>query len=149
MSADPRKAPGPPGAPAPSSNAPTPQQRRRARIAMWIAFALALLAFNYWAGSRATQGASRVRVPYSPFFLQQVGAGHVAEITSKGTAIQGTFTRPERYGSSKATTRFKTEVPAFADTNALSQLLQRKRVIVNAEPLDTGAPRWQNLLLGF
>ena len=81
-----------------------------------------LLVFNYWAGARAMRSQPRVQVPYSPFFLQQVTAGHVAEITSKGTAIQGTFTRPERYGSSKATTRFKTEVPAFADTNALSQL---------------------------
>ena len=132
------------------SPAPTPSPRRRLAIGWrWVLFALVLLVFNYWAGARAMRSQPRVQVPYSPFFLQQVTAGHVAEITSKGTAIQGTFTRPERYGSSKATTRFKTEVPAFADTNALSQLLQRKRVIVNAEPLDTGAPWWQNLLLGF
>jgi cell division protease FtsH len=110
---------------------------------------LVLLAVNFWAGSRATQAPSRVRVPYSPFFLQQVTAGHVAQITSKGTAIQGTFTQKERYGKAKPTTRFKTEVPAFADNNALSRLLQRKGVVVNAEPLDTGAPWWQNLLLGF
>jgi cell division protease FtsH len=90
-----------------------------------------------------------VRVPYSPFFLQQVTEGHVAAITSKGTAIQGTFSQPERYGKSKATKLFQTEIPAFADTNTLSQLLQRKRVVVNAVPLDTGAPWWQNLLLGF
>jgi cell division protease FtsH len=70
-------------------------------------------------------------------------------ITSKGTAIQGTFSKPESYNGSKATKLFQTEVPAFADTNSLSQLLQRKRVVVNAEPLDTGAPWWQNLLLGF
>jgi cell division protease FtsH len=110
---------------------------------------LVLLAVNFWAGSRATQAPSRVRVPYSPFFLQQVTAGHVAQITSKGTAIQGTFTQKERYGKAKPTTRFKTEVPAFADNNALSRLLQSKGVVVNAEPLDTGAPWWQNLLLGF
>jgi cell division protease FtsH len=73
----------------------------------------------------------------------------VVSITSKGTAIQGTFSKPERYQGSKATKLFQTEIPAFADTNSLSQLLQRKRVIVNAVPLDTGAPWWQNLLLGF
>jgi cell division protease FtsH len=73
----------------------------------------------------------------------------VAQIMSKGTAIQGTFTQKERYGKAKPTTRFKTEVPAFADNNALSRLLQSKGVVVNAEPLDTGAPWWQNLLLGF
>ena len=115
----------------------------------WIFFALALLAFNFYLGSRATQPTSRVRVPYSPFFLKQVGAGHVKEITSKGTAIQGTFTRQERYAGSKPTTRFRTEIPAFANNDALSKLLQEKGVVVNAEPLDTGAPWWQNLLLGF
>jgi len=112
-------------------------------------FGLVLLAINYYAGSRATQAPPRVRVPYSPFFLQQVTDGHVVSITSKGTAIQGTFSKAERYHGSKATKSFQTEIPAFADTNALSQLLQRKRVIVNAVPLDTGAPWWENLLLGF
>src|SRR5207244_5604771 len=89
------------------------------------------------------------RVPYSPFFLAQVSAGHVKEITSKGTAIQGTFTQKEQYAKSKPTTRFQTEIPAFADTKALSRLLQEKKVVVNAQPLDTGGPWWQNLLLGF
>jgi cell division protease FtsH len=115
----------------------------------WIAFALGLLVINFYAGTRATQAQSRVRVPYSPFFLTEVRAGHVKEITSKGTAIQGTFKKAEAYQGSKPTTRFKTEIPAFANTDALSKLLQSKGVIVNAEPLDTGAPWWQNLLLGF
>src|SRR5439155_347454 len=92
---------------------------------------------------------SRVRVPYSPFFLEQVTAGHVKEITSKGTAIQGTFAQKEQYAGSKPTTKFQTEIPAFANNDALSALLQQKRVVVNAQPLDTGAPWWQNLLLGF
>src|SRR5262249_50565257 len=104
---------------------------------------------NFWAGSRATKAASRLHVPYSPFFLEQVDNGHVAEITSKGTAVQGTFKSPQSYKGSKPTERFKTEIPAFADTNALSQLLQRKRVVVNAVPLDRGPPWWENLLLGF
>jgi cell division protease FtsH len=95
------------------------------------------------------QPALRVRVPYSPFFLQQVNAGHVKEITSKGMVVQGTFTVNESYGGSKPTARFQTEIPAFADNDALSSLLQRKAVVVNAQPLDTGAPWWQNPLLGF
>jgi cell division protease FtsH len=115
----------------------------------WIIFFLALLALNFYVGSRATEPASRVRVPYSPFFLHQVTAGHVEEITSKGTAVQGTFDRKLRYAESKPTTLFKTEVPAFADDNALSRLLESKGVVVNAQPLDTGAPWWQNLLFAF
>src|SRR5947199_111016 len=125
-----------PPAPRGSSPAPKPPGFRPSR--RWIIFALALLAFNFYLGSRANQPPSRVRVPYSPFFLDQVRAGHVKQITSKGTAIQGTFTQKERYAKSKPTTRFRTEVPAFADNNALSRLLQSKGVIVNAQPLDTG-----------
>jgi cell division protease FtsH len=108
-----------------------------------------LLAVNYWAGQQATQPQSRVRVPYSPFFLQQVNNGNVAQITSKGTAIQGTLAKPVSYQGAKPTTHFETEVPAFADTNALSQLLQSKNVVENAVPLDTGVPWWESLLVGF
>jgi cell division protease FtsH len=108
-----------------------------------------LLVINYWAASRATKAHPRVRVPYSPFFLQQVRANHVASITTKGTAVQGTFTVAERYAGSKQTKLFQTEIPTFANTNALSDLLQEHKVVVNAKPLDTGAPWWENLLVGF
>lgn len=110
---------------------------------------LVLLLFNYWAASRAMQVQSRVRIPYSPVFLKDVRTGTVADITSKGTAIQGTFTRAVSYGTSKPTTRFSTEIPAFANTDALWRLLQDKGVVINAEPLDTGLPWWENLLVGF
>ena len=130
------------------NQASPPAPQRRSRVALWwIVLALGLLAVNYWAGSRATQAQSRVRVPYSPFFLRQVRAGHVAEITSKGTAIQGTFKEKQRYKDSEPTTRFKTEIPEFANRNALSQLLESKGVVINAEPLDTGAPWWETLLV--
>src|SRR5919198_273101 len=69
--------------------------------------------------------------------------------TSKGTAIQGSFTQKESYAGSKATVLFQTEIPAFANNDALSALLEQKGVVVNAQPLDTVAPWWQNLLLGF
>jgi cell division protease FtsH len=136
--------------PSPRGSSPTPPQPPRFVFnRRWIIFALGLLLLNFYLGSRATQPTSRVRVPYSPFFLEQVTAGHVKEITSKGTAIQGTFTKKEQYAGSKPTTKFQTEIPAFANNDSLSALLQQKRVVVNAEPLDTGAPWWQNLLLGF
>jgi cell division protease FtsH len=146
--ADQGKSPSTP--PAPRGSTPTSPQPPRFRPSRrWILFAVALLVFNFYLGSRATQPESRVRVPYSPFFLNEVRAGHVKSITSRGTAIQGTFTQKIKYGSSKPTTRFRTEIPAFANNDALSKLLQDKGVIVNAQPLDTGAPWWQNLLLGF
>jgi cell division protease FtsH len=136
--------------PAPRSSPPASPQPPRFRVSRnWIIFVLALLALNIYFGSRAMQSESRVRVPYSPFFLDQVTQGHVKDITSKGTAIQGTFTQKLTYGKSKPTTHFRTEIPAFADNDALSKLLEDKGVVVNAQPLDTGAPWWQSLLLFF
>ena len=143
MSADPARTPVPAGKPGPT------KPRPRFRIGWWAAWIVGLLVLNYWVGSRATQAQSRVQVPYSPFFLVQVRADNVTEIRSKGTAIQGTFRHAESYAGSKKTTAFKTEIPAFADTNSLSQLLQRKQVVINAQPLDTGAPWWENILVGF
>jgi len=135
---------------APRGSSPPQKPRPRFPISRgWIIFALALLAVNFYFGSRATQPTSRVRVPYSPFFVNQVNAGHVTEITSKGTAIQGSFTEKIKFGKAKPTTKFKTEVPAFANTDELSALLQKNHVVVNAQPLDTGVAWWENLLLGF
>ena len=37
----------------------------------WIVFFLALLAVNVFVTSRAMEPGSRVRVPYSPFFLNR------------------------------------------------------------------------------
>jgi cell division protease FtsH len=148
MSAEPQRSGTPPSGP--GGRSPTPAAPRRPRIAWWIFAVFAgLLIVNYYLGSRATQAPARVRVPYSPFFLNEVNAGNVAGITSKGTAIQGEFKKPTTYQDSHATTKFKTEIPAFADQNQLSHLLQTKGVVVNAQPLDTGPPWWENLLLGF
>jgi cell division protease FtsH len=146
--ADDRAAEKPP--PAPRGSSPKPPQRPRFGMSpRWIAFFLALLALNLFVSTRATQPPSRVRVPYSPFFLQQVKSGNVQEITSKGTDIQGTFKNKISFNGSKPTTLFGTEIPAFANTDELSQVLQDSNVTVNAEPLDTGAPWWQTLLFGF
>jgi cell division protease FtsH len=134
--------------PTPRGAAPPPRPRFRVGI-VWILIALVLLGINIYAGTRAMQPASRLHVPYSPFFLDQVNAGHVKEITSKGTAVQGTFTQPQSYAGSKTNTLFQTEIPTFADNTTLSALLQSKGVVVNAQPLDTGGSWWQNLLLGF
>jgi cell division protease FtsH len=115
----------------------------------WLIFFGVVLALNIFVSGRAMEGPSRVRVPYSPLFLQQVKTGNVDEITSQGTDIQGTFKKEVAYKDSHPTTRFRTEIPAFADTDELSQLLQQSDVTVNAEPLDTGGPLWQRIVLGF
>src|SRR5439155_1268201 len=84
------------------------------------------------------------------FFLREVGKGNVAEITSRGTAIQGRFRHPVAPRAEDGVARlFATEIPAFADTNQLSRLLQSKDVSINAVPLDKGVVWWKSLLLGF
>jgi cell division protease FtsH len=123
--------------------------KRSNRIATWLILIAVLLGFNFWAAHRATE-VGRIHVPYSPFFLHQVQIGNVSAISSKGTAIQGDFksaTKPA--GASTASIHFATEIPAFADTHQLSQLLQRHHVVVNAQPLDTGVVWWKSLLFGF
>jgi cell division protease FtsH len=108
-----------------------------------------LLAINFFVSERAMHPATRIRIPYSPFFLDRVKAGDVVSITSKGTAIQGVFKKPTSYEGSKAATEFQTEIPSFADTKALSSLLESKAVVVNAKPLTGSIPWWENVLIGF
>ena len=130
---------------------PSPPQQQQSWWRLgWrlVLFAAILFAINYWAASRATQHHPRVRIPYSPLFLEQVRAGNVRQITTKGTAVQGDLKREITYGK-KHTRRFKTEIPSFANTDALSKVLQQHGVVINAQPLDTGAPWWQSLLFGF
>jgi cell division protease FtsH len=104
---------------------------------------------NYLAASHATREPARVRVPYSPFFVHQIATGNVAEITSKGTAVQGTFKHAARSGGSSPTTRFETEIPEFADNSRLERSLAQAGVVVNAQPLQTTPPWWESVLLNF
>jgi cell division protease FtsH len=146
---DSREAAPPPSPRGSSPATPEPQPPRfRLRLG-WVLFVVVLLALNFFFASRAMESASRVRVPYSPFFLNEVNAGHVKEISSKGATIQGTFTEKVKYRDSQPTTRFQTEVPAFANNDELSKQLQENGVVQNAEPLETGTPFLLNLLLGF
>jgi cell division protease FtsH len=95
-------------------------------------------------------------VPYT-FFRQQVQAGNVAEITSQGYTVQGTFKKPVTQAQATGSTpssaaasykQFQTQLPAFGNNDLLA-LLMAKGVIVNAKPLSTGTPLWETILLYF
>ncbi len=75
----------------------------------------------------------RIRVPYTPTFLTQVKAGNVKEISSEGDTISGEFKKEVKYKDNTAKD-FKTEVPTFANDNALSRELEEQEVVVNASP---------------
>jgi cell division protease FtsH len=122
---------------------------RPTRIVVYVVLLVVALGLNYWGAHRVTQE-TRIRVPYSPFFLQQVRSGNVVSVVSTASDLQGEFvhaTKPA--GASTTSVHFVTEIPSFANTNELSQLLQANGVVVNAKPLDTGGPVWEQLLLGF
>jgi cell division protease FtsH len=134
--------------PGEGSGAGRPSGGSRRSIALLVLLGLGLLAINFWIASAATKPQERIRVPYSPVFLREARDGNVKTITSTGTAVQGTFRRAVRYSGARSTD-FSTEIPEFADTDALSELLQHHGVVINAEPLETGSPLWQTLVFGF
>jgi cell division protease FtsH len=118
------------------------------RIAILV---LAAFVLNYWIASRSLSQPPRVRIPYSPTFLEQVRDGNVPHITSTGASIQGDFRRPVRYPAQggKPSSRFTTEIPSFANTADLSQLLEDEHVVINAESLQKATPWWETLVYGF
>ena len=118
------------------------------RITVYVVLIALLLGLNYWAAHKATE-VQRIRIPYSPYFIDQIKTGNVASITSRGTAIQGTFHHATSPNGHNKATRFSTEIPSFASTIDLSRLLLDKGVVVNAVPLDNGAPWWESILFGF
>jgi cell division protease FtsH len=145
-----RVAPAPDGRGMPEEHKPRPPHRLRS---FWILVAL-LLALN-WISVLVLQPSAqpRVKVPFSPYFLQQLQAGQIKSISSKGDTIQGTFTTAVRYppGDSKATstTLFSTEVPTFWNSAALTTSLQSKGVQVNAQSTSTSTSLLAEILLGF
>ncbi len=146
-----RVAPAPDGRGMPDEHKPRPPHRLRG---FWI-FVLVLLAVN-WLSVLVFQPSTsepRVKVPFSPYFLQQLDAGHVKSINSKSGAIQGTFKSKQTYppNDSKAapTTLFSTQVPSFWNTNDLTTALKSQGVQVNAQNPNSGTSLLAEILLGF
>ena len=67
-----------------------------------LIFFVMLLVINIALTSTLQTQATRVRIPYSPTFLDQVNAGNVSSISSKGTTVQGNFRTEVRYPNSTA-----------------------------------------------
>lgn len=144
-----RVAPAPDGRGMPDEPKPRPPHRLPW---FWI-FLLVVLAINWSAVLMTQSGESRVKVAFSPYFLQQVRAGHVESISSKGDTIKGTFTQkvvyPPESKKAKPTTLFSTQVPTFWNHDSLTRLLQAKGVEVNAKNPNPGRSLIGDLLLGF
>ena len=142
--------------PAPDGRGAPPQDKPPLvpRNGRFLVFLLALLALNLVVSFTTGDPPRREPVPYQPFFVDQLEAGNVKEITSRGDTIEGVLEREVRYdpaGEKKPVdvTRFETEVPAFIDREGLTRVLDGEDVVINAEPPETGRSFLMSLLLGF
>src|ERR1700722_18467751 len=145
-----RVSPAPDGRGTPEKHKPRPPHRWRG---FWIFFVV-LLAGN-WLSALIAQpgGQSRVTVPFSPYFIQQVQTGNVRSINSTVNTIQGTFTHklryPARSRTATPTTLFQTQVPTFWSSSQLTALLRGHNVQVNAQQPNPGSSLLSDILLGF
>jgi cell division protease FtsH len=143
--------------PAPDGRgAPTPQKPPFIpRNRFFILVLVGLLGLNVLIAILTSGPESRPQVPYQPFFVEQVRADNVREISSTGDSIEGTlkkeatYTPPDGGGPVKVGEDFKTEVPSFIDNRAVTELLTEHHVVINASPPDSGRSVLGTLLLGF
>jgi cell division protease FtsH len=124
--------------------------RSRALLAFFAGLFILNLLISFLTGSPP----DRTRVPYQPFFLEQVEAGNVEAITSREDSIEGELKKPMRYdppGDDKAVEveRFETQVPAFIDRTGLTTVLTEQKVVINARAPDAGRSFLASLLLGL
>jgi cell division protease FtsH len=124
--------------------------RSRALLAFFAGLFILNLLISFLTGSPP----DRTRVPYQPFFLEQVEAGNVEAITSREDSIEGELKKPMRYdppGDDKPVDvkRFETQVPAFIDRTGLTTVLTEQKVVINARAPDAGRSFLASLLLGL
>jgi cell division protease FtsH len=132
--------------------APKGRPPHRTRGFLW--FVIALLAVNVVASFLLSPGGqTRVKVPFSPYFVSQVQSGRVASIVSVGDTIQGTFKATVRYPADASkpteTKLFATQVPSFWNNNELTSMLQAHDVQINAQSTVRTTSVLESILLGF
>jgi cell division protease FtsH len=143
--------------PAPDGRGAPPQKKQpfipRNRNFIWIL--VGLLAVNVVVSILASGHTSRPQVPYQPFFVEQVEANNVREISSTSDSIEGTlkkeatYTPPDEGEEVKVSEDFKTEVPSFIDNKATTELLTEHHVVINASAPSSGGSPLVTILFAF
>jgi cell division protease FtsH len=135
------------GAPEGSEHARDGRRRWRPRRRFWW-IVVALLAVNWYVASRVAPTDERAKVAYT-YFRHEVERGNVAEVTSTGDKIRGSFRRAVNPpgGGHTGARQFETVRPAFADDRLLGLLLAHGAEVKADEP---GArPVGEMLLISF
>jgi cell division protease FtsH len=152
-----KKAAVPPSGGPPKSSKEAASERPRLQPQPWWLIFLVIMIVNYAMTRVFFPESSSITVSYT-FFKKQVEAGNVANVTSVGDSIRGSFKTEVTYPlqesqapSAKApaphtSIRFKTQRPVFADPG-LERLLEEKGVVIEA--VDESRPPWFTLLVGF
>jgi cell division protease FtsH len=149
------------------SNDGTPRPSSLLSQSWWMVAVIAFMA-NYLLMRACFPEPSSIIIPYT-LFKQQVAAGNVESVSSRGDSIRGVFkaevtypakappmpeaskTRAPAWMSSAAleprtADQFETQRPAFADPG-LESLLEDKGVVIEA--LDERGSSWFKLVVGF
>jgi len=127
----------------------------------WLWFALIVLANFLLVRFLLPGPEAPVEVPYT-FFKEEVRAGNVVSIYSKGDSVEGRFEKPVTYppkgeqGSEAESTQprtsktFTTVLPSFVIPDpGLEKFLIDNGVEISAEPIQEGGGLWQTLLFAF
>jgi len=134
------------------------------RQPLWLVL-LVVMSANYLAMQFFFPEPTAITIPYT-FFKNQIEAGNVADVTSVGASIEGSFkvkttypppvspaasgkapaSSPTSQPKARASMQFKTQRPAFADQD-LERRLDEKGVVIKA--VDENASSWFKLLVGF
>jgi cell division protease FtsH len=116
------------------------------RVFWWTV--VTLLAVNWYVASRVAPQEERAEVAYT-YFREQVDSGNVAEVTSTGGKIRGSFRSPVDPPGEKSdeATEFETVRPEFADDELLGLLVDNDVEVKADEP--GGRPLLEMLLISF
>lgn len=135
-----------------SSPTPGPERDDRPtwpRWLRWLLVLVALLSVNWWL-STSLAPPEGTEVSYS-FFVGQVEAGNVEEVTTQEDAISGTFEKEVRYPVTGADATqvesFRTYRPAFAEDDLVARLVD-EGVTVTSTPAATPS-LWETVLVYF
>ena len=147
-----RGAPRPSGAPDGGERGPRRYLNVVARRWLWLLAAILLVNWAVTPFIFQEAAPERITIPYTTL-KEEVQAGNVAEIVSRGDLVQGTFKRPVTYPptgkDAKTAEHFETRLPAFLDGKQFEDLLAQNNVAITAKPLQSGRSWWLSILLSF